>query len=85
VIQLLTYVIVAVVIGFIVSAIFGFKVPGGIPGMMIAGLLGAWIGDVLIHQLGPSVGNNHVLPATLGAVVVALIISLLGRRAKVKS
>lgn len=83
--QFLLYVIVAVIIGFIIAAIFGFKVPGKTPGMMVAGLLGAWIGDVLIRELGPTVGDYHIFPAALGAIVVALIIGLLGRQAQVKS
>ncbi|HLR72437.1 MAG TPA: GlsB/YeaQ/YmgE family stress response membrane protein [Pseudogracilibacillus sp.] len=82
-IQLSLYIIVAIVIGFIVAALFGFKVPGRLPGIIIAGLLGAWIGDVLIRKLGPQVGDYYIFPAALGAFVIALIISLLGRRARV--
>jgi uncharacterized membrane protein YeaQ/YmgE (transglycosylase-associated protein family) len=78
--QLLLYFIVAIVVGLIIAALFGFKYPGRWIGAIVAGLLGAWIGDVLIRELGPTVGGHYIFPATLGAFVVALIIGLLGRR-----
>ncbi|OZU88488.1 hypothetical protein CIL03_12650 [Virgibacillus indicus] len=83
--QLLLYIIVAVVIGLIMAAIFGFKIAGGWPGAIIAGLLGAWIGDVLIRELGPTIGGEHILPAVIGSFVVILIIGLLGRRANIRT
>lgn len=83
--QLLLYIIVAVVVGLIMAALFGFKIAGGWPGAIIAGLLGAWIGDVLIRELGPVIGGQYVLPAVIGAFVVVLIIGLLGRRANIRT
>lgn len=83
--QLILYIIVAVVVGLIVAAIFGFKIAGGWPGAIIAGLLGAWIGDVLIRELGPKMGDEHILPAVIGAFIVVLIIGLLGRRANIRT
>ena len=80
----LLYLIVALVVGAVIAAIFGFKVPGGLPGAIIASLLGAWMGDVLIRQLGPKIGGYYVLPAALGAFIVALIIALLGKRANIQ-
>jgi uncharacterized membrane protein YeaQ/YmgE (transglycosylase-associated protein family) len=82
--QLLVYIIVAIIAGVIMAALFGFKYPGKWPGAIAASLIGAWIGDVLIRELGPTVGGYYIFPATLGAVVVTLIIGLLGRRADVK-
>jgi len=83
--QFLIYVIVAIVIGLIIAALFGFKFPGSWIGAIIAGLLGAWLGDILIRELGPTVGGYYIFPASLGAVVVALIIGLLGRRQDTKA
>jgi uncharacterized membrane protein YeaQ/YmgE (transglycosylase-associated protein family) len=83
--QLLVYIIVAIVVGLLLTAFFGFKYPGKWMGAIIAGLLGAWIGDVLIRELGPTVGGYYIFPAALGAAVVALIIGLLGRRANIKA
>ncbi len=40
--------VVAIVIGLIGSAIVGNRLPGGIFGSMIAGLIGAWIGHGLL-------------------------------------
>ncbi|GAB3789229.1 GlsB/YeaQ/YmgE family stress response membrane protein [Virgibacillus kimchii] len=82
--QLLVYIIVAIIVGLIMAALFGFKYPGKWIGAVVAGLLGAWIGDVLIRELGPTVGGYYIFPATLGAIVVTLIIGLLGRKANVK-
>ncbi|PAV31417.1 hypothetical protein CIL05_01820 [Virgibacillus profundi] len=84
-IQFLLYVIVAIIVGLIVAALFGFKIAGGWFGAIIAGLLGAWIGDVLIRELGPTIGDYYVLPAVIGAFIVALIIGLLGRRADIRT
>ncbi|WP_164217571.1 GlsB/YeaQ/YmgE family stress response membrane protein [Virgibacillus sp. YIM 98842] len=83
--QLLVYIIVAIVVGLIMAALFGFKYPGKWIGAIVAGLLGAWIGDVLIRELGPAIGGYYIFPAALGAAVVSLIIGLLGRRANIKA
>jgi len=83
--QLLLYLIVAIVVGLIMAGLFGFKYPGRWIGAIVAGLLGAWIGDVLIRELGPTIGGHYIFPAVLGAAVVILIIGLLGRRAKIRA
>jgi len=83
--QLIIYFAAAVVFGLVGAALLGFEMPGGLIGAMIAGLLGAWIGDIVVGAAGsaPQFFNVNLFPTAFGALAVVLIIGLLGKRAKV--
>src|SRR5699024_12259073 len=78
------YFAVAIVFGLAGATLLGFEMPGGIVGAMVAGLLGAWIGDIVIGAAGvaPQVYNVNLIPAAFGARAVVLIIGWLGKRAE---
>jgi uncharacterized membrane protein YeaQ/YmgE (transglycosylase-associated protein family) len=73
---LLVLLIVAAVAGACGEMIAGGKVPGGWIGSILAGLIGAWIGGMLIH-FGPVLGGIQVIPAIIGAALFVLILRLL--------
>jgi uncharacterized membrane protein YeaQ/YmgE (transglycosylase-associated protein family) len=72
----LVLLIVAAVAGACGEMIAGGKVPGGWIGSILAGLIGAWIGGMLIH-FGPVLGGIQVIPAIIGAALFVLILRLL--------
>jgi len=68
--------IVAAVAGACGELIAGGKVPGGWIGSIVAGLVGAWIGSMLLH-FGPVIGGIQVIPAILGAALFVVVLRLL--------
>lgn len=68
--------IVAAIAGACGELIAGGKVPGGWIGSIIAGLVGAWLGGMLIH-FGPVLGGIQIIPAIIGAALFVLVIRLL--------
>jgi uncharacterized membrane protein YeaQ/YmgE (transglycosylase-associated protein family) len=75
--------VVAAVAGAIGEMIAGGKVPGGWLGSIIAGLVGAWLGGMLIH-VGPVLGGIQVIPAIIGAALFVFLIRLVSGRVPVR-
>jgi uncharacterized membrane protein YeaQ/YmgE (transglycosylase-associated protein family) len=73
---LLVLLVVAAIAGACGELIAGGKVPGGWIGSMIAGLIGAWLGGMLL-RFGPVIGGIQVIPAILGAALFVLVLRLL--------
>jgi uncharacterized membrane protein YeaQ/YmgE (transglycosylase-associated protein family) len=80
---LLILLIVAAVAGAIGEMIAGGKVPGGWLGSIIVGLVGAWLGGMLIH-IGPVLGGIQVIPAIIGAALFVFVIRLFSGRVPVR-
>ncbi|AVK61086.1 GlsB/YeaQ/YmgE family stress response membrane protein [Lactobacillus sp. CBA3605] len=75
--------IVGGVIGALAGAITSRDVPAGIIGNIVAGLVGAWIGQALLGTWGPSLAGMALVPSILGAVILVLIVSaVFGMRKK---
>jgi uncharacterized membrane protein YeaQ/YmgE (transglycosylase-associated protein family) len=74
--DILILLIVAAIAGACGELIAGGKVPGGWIGSIIAGLVGAWIGGLLVH-FGPVIGHIQIIPAIIGAALFVLILRLL--------
>jgi uncharacterized membrane protein YeaQ/YmgE (transglycosylase-associated protein family) len=75
--------IVAAIVGALGEMIGGAKIPGGWLGSIFAGLVGAWIGSMLIHT-GAVIGGIDVVAAILGAALFVFIIRLLTSRVFVR-
>jgi uncharacterized membrane protein YeaQ/YmgE (transglycosylase-associated protein family) len=73
---LLILLVVAAIAGACGEMIGGAKVPGGWIGSIIAGLVGAWLGGMLIH-FGPVLGGIQIIPAIIGAALFVLVLRLL--------
>src|SRR5205823_10908461 len=73
----------ALAVAGLVGWIADLAVPGELPfgwlGAVVAGLLGGWIGALVIGNFGPSLFGVHLLPATLGAAVVAVLAQVGGK------
>jgi uncharacterized membrane protein YeaQ/YmgE (transglycosylase-associated protein family) len=71
--------IVAAIVGAIGEMIAGGKIPGGWLGSILAGLVGAWLGGMLIH-FGPVIGGIQIIPAIIGAALFVFLIRLVSGR-----
>jgi uncharacterized membrane protein YeaQ/YmgE (transglycosylase-associated protein family) len=71
--------VVAAVVGALGEMIAGGKVPGGWLGSIIAGLVGAWLGGMLI-RIGPLIGGIDVISAIIGAALFVFLIRLVSGR-----
>ena len=85
VLALLMTLIVAGLIGWAADMVVPGKLPGGWFGAVLAGLVGGWLGHLLFTWLGlPSVGpviaGVDLVPAFVGAVVIAVALELFTAR-----
>ncbi|WP_066174134.1 GlsB/YeaQ/YmgE family stress response membrane protein [Bacillus marinisedimentorum] len=67
--------IIGGIIGWLAGLIVGRDLPGGIIGNIVAGFVGAWLGDLILGSWGPTVGGFAIVPALIGAIVLILIVS----------
>ncbi len=67
--------IIGGIIGWLAGLIVGRDLPGGIIGNIVAGFIGAWLGDLILGSWGPTVGGFAIVPALIGAIVLILIVS----------
>lgn len=73
--------LVAGLIGFAAEAMVpGRQIPNGWLGAMGAGLIGSWLGTLMIGQQGPALAGVHLLPALLGAVVLVVVLAFIRKR-----
>jgi uncharacterized membrane protein YeaQ/YmgE (transglycosylase-associated protein family) len=79
--------IMAGLVGWAADAVVPGRLPGGWFGAVLSGLIGGFIGTWLfqalgIHEPGFELFGIHLIPAFVGAVVIAVAAQLLsGRRA----
>lgn len=65
---------VAGIIGMAADAVVPGRVPYGWIGAVAAALFGAWLGTLLMGSLPPTILGIPVLPALIGALVLALVV-----------
>ena len=54
----------------------------GLPGNIVVGIIGAFIGSRLFRQIGISLGSgllSHILTSVIGALVLLFLIGLVGK------
>jgi uncharacterized membrane protein YeaQ/YmgE (transglycosylase-associated protein family) len=78
-IGLLISIIMAIIIGYVADFFVKNSMPGGIIGSMIAGFVGAWIGNLLFGSFGPIVAGFAIIPAIIGAILFIFLIGLITR------
>ncbi|MBM7599285.1 putative membrane protein YeaQ/YmgE (transglycosylase-associated protein family) [Virgibacillus halotolerans] len=71
--------IIGGIIGWIGGIIAGRNIPGGIIGNIIAGLVGSWLGTLILGHWGPEVAGFSLIPAIIGAIILVFILSLIFR------
>ena len=84
---LLITLVVAGIIGWAADMVVPGQLPGGWLGAVLTGIIGGWLGNlvfVMLHLgLGPQFAGIHLIPAFVGAVVVAVIAELFTTRRRV--
>ncbi|KHD46741.1 GlsB/YeaQ/YmgE family stress response membrane protein [Streptococcus hongkongensis] len=68
------------IVGGLIGLIAGALTKGGSMGWIaniVAGLVGAWIGQALLGAWGPSLAGMALIPSIIGAVIVVIVVSFL--------
>ena len=71
---LVLHLVVAGIVGWLADLIVPGKLPWGWVGAVLAGLAGSWLGTRLIGHVGPSPFGVPLIPAFVGAVILAFAI-----------
>ncbi|MEW9502981.1 GlsB/YeaQ/YmgE family stress response membrane protein [Jeotgalibacillus marinus] len=71
------YLIVGGLIGWLAGVILGKDIPAGILGNIVAGIIGAWLGGVLLSDFGPIIAGIAIIPALIGAIILVFIASFI--------
>jgi uncharacterized membrane protein YeaQ/YmgE (transglycosylase-associated protein family) len=79
---LLVTLLVAAVVGWVADQIVPGRLPYGWLGATVFGLLGSWLGSLLLGRLGPQVGGIAIVPALVGAVVLAVLYNVVAKQAR---
>jgi uncharacterized membrane protein YeaQ/YmgE (transglycosylase-associated protein family) len=84
VIGLLITLFVAGLVGWAADAVVPGRLPGGWLGAVLTGIIGAWAGNLLFVALrlglGPQFAGIHLIPAFVGAVLIAVLAQLFTTR-----
>src|SRR5919108_1257737 len=79
-IGLALHLFMAGLVGALADAVVPGKLAWGWLGAILAGLVGSWLGTQLIGHVGPIIFGVPVLPAFVGALILAFILSFVGRQ-----
>jgi len=79
-IGLLLHLFMAGLVGALADAVVPGKLPWGWLGAILAGLVGSFIGVKLIGHVGPSLWDVPIIPAFVGALILAFVLSFVGRQ-----
>ncbi len=66
------------IVGGLIGLIAGALTKGGSMGWIVnivAGLVGAWLGQALLGAWGPSLAGMALIPSIIGAVIVVVVVS----------
>lgn len=66
---------VAGIIGWIADSIVPGRLPYGWLGAIVAGVVGSWIGGLILGGFGPDIAGIAVIPALVGAIILAFAAS----------
>ncbi len=80
IVHLLLMLLMAGVIGWLADQIVPGRLPYGVLGAVVVGLVGSWLGGILLGNLGPRIFDIRVIPAFIGALALTAIVALLAPR-----
>ncbi len=72
---LIVMLFIAGIIGWIADQIVPGRLPYGWLGAIVAGLVGSWVGSLILGGFGPGIAGITIIPALLGAIILAFIAS----------
>lgn len=75
--QTLWTLLTGAIVGIIAGILTNRNLPMGRVGNLMAGLAGAWLGEMLFGTWGPQIANMALLPAILGAVILVVAVSII--------
>ena len=58
-------------VGWAADAVIPGRLPGGWLGAVLAGIVGGFLGSLLLGSFGPELFGVRIIPAFVGAVVIA--------------
>jgi uncharacterized membrane protein YeaQ/YmgE (transglycosylase-associated protein family) len=67
---------VAGLVGWAADAVVPGRLPGGWLGAVLAGIIGGFIGTLLLGRIGPTIFDVNIIPAFIGAAVIAVVAEL---------
>ncbi len=72
---LIVMLFIAGIIGWIADQIVPGRLPYGWLGAIVAGLVGSWVGSLILGGFGPALAGITIIPALLGAIILAFVAS----------
>jgi uncharacterized membrane protein YeaQ/YmgE (transglycosylase-associated protein family) len=79
-IGLALHLFMAGLVGALADAVVPGKLPWGWVGAILAGLIGSWLGVLILGHLGPSLFGVPIIPGFVGAVILAFVLSFVSKR-----
>ena len=67
---------VAGLVGWAADAVVPGRLPGGWLGAVLAGIVGGFIGTLMLVRVGPTIFDVNIIPAFIGAAVIAVAAEL---------
>ncbi|MGU3443671.1 GlsB/YeaQ/YmgE family stress response membrane protein [Bacillus cereus] len=75
------HIVMTLLLGGLIGAMAGWlthkHIPGGIIGNILVGVVGSFLGHVLLGPMGPAWKGFFLFPALLGALLFVLVLSLI--------
>ena len=69
-------IVVAGLVGWAADAVVPGRLPGGWLGAVLAGIVGGFMGTLLLGKVGPTIFSINLIPAFIGAAVIAVAAEL---------
>ena len=79
IVNLVLFLFMAGVVGWLADLMLPGRLPYGWLGAILAGLVGGWLGTLLLGPVGPSLFGVRLIPALVGAIILALGVELMGK------
>ena len=70
---------IAGLVGWIADLLIPGELPFGYLGAVVAGVVGGWLGSLIIGNFGPALFGVHLIPTLLGASILAVAANALGK------
>jgi uncharacterized membrane protein YeaQ/YmgE (transglycosylase-associated protein family) len=76
ILSFILFLIVASVCAYLAERLVPNTIPGGFLTSAIVGIIGAWMGGMMIGHFGPDLAGVSLLPCILGSAILVFVLSL---------